>query len=110
MATYSTGITATWGGVSFAQVFDLGVSLYGNVRQDRATSATSQGWSDSPGTITVSAYGTANMAVSEYGTRKTLSLAGGGFSLTVNAVCIGVDVTPQLNSVTKYNFTAQILE
>jgi len=110
MATYSTNISATWGGVSFEEVFDLSVSLYGSVRQDRATSATSQGWSDSPGTITVSAYGGANMAVAQYGTRKTLSLNGGGLSLTVNAVCIGVDVTPQLNGVTKYSFTAQILE
>jgi len=110
MATYSTGISATWGGVAFVDVFDLAVPLYGSVRKDRTTNADSQGWSDAVGTVSISAYGSANMNVSEYGKRKALVINGGGAGLTTNAVCIGITITPQLNGVTRYTFTAQLLD
>lgn len=110
MATYSTGITATWGGVAFSEIYDLSVSRYGNIRQDRTLNASSQGWSDSAGTVSLSTYGTANMSDVEYGTRKQLSVSGGGFTLTVQAVCTAVSVAPELNGMTKFTFTAEILE
>jgi hypothetical protein len=110
MATYSTGITATWDGVAFTEVYELGLPLYGSVRKDRATSGNSTGWSDEVGDISISAYGTANMTVTEYGKRKALAVSGGGVSLTYNAVCTAVSATPELNGVTRYTFTAKLLD
>ena len=109
-ATNSENISATWGGSAFAEVYELGLPLYGSVRKDRSASGTSTGWSDEVGNVSISAYGPANMNTSEYGQRKQLVISGGGISLTVNAVCTGVSATPQLNGVTRYTFTAKLLD
>ena len=110
MATYSTGISASWGGVAFSEVYELGLPIYGSVRKDRSTSGLSTGWSDEVGDVSVSAYGASNMTLSEYGKRKQLAVSGGGMSLTLNAVCTGVSATPELNGVTRYTFTAKLLD
>lgn len=110
MATYSTGISATWGGSAFSEVYELGLPLYGSVRKDRSASGTSTGWSDEVGDVSVSAYGTANMQLAEYGQRKQLVISGGGVSLTSYAVCTSVSATPDLNGVTRYTFTAKLLD
>jgi len=110
MAIVSTGISASWGGTPFAEVYELGLPLYGSVRKDRSSSGTSTGWSDEVGDVSVSAYGTANMQTSEYGKRKELVVSGGGVSLTLKAVCTAVSATPELNGVTRYTFTAKLLD
>jgi hypothetical protein len=109
MATVSTGMTATWGGTAFAEVYELGLPLYGSVRQDRG-SGTSTGWSAEVGEVSISAYGTANMNILEYGKRRQLVVSGGGVSLTMYAVCTAVSATPQLAGVTRYTFTAKLLD
>lgn len=110
MAIVSSGITATWGGVSFTEVYELGLPLYGSARKDRAVSATTTGWTDEVGDVSISAYGTHNMNTVEYGQRKQLAVTGGGVSLTLNAVCTAVSATPELNGVTRYTFTAKLLD
>lgn len=110
MATYSTGITATWGGVSFLQVYEISLPLFGGVRKDRSQNMAAQGWTDEAGSVSVVAYGTANMGLAEYGQRKAFSVSGGGMSLTANAVCTSVGAAPELNGVTRYTFTAQLLD
>lgn len=110
MATYSTGITATWGGVPFSEVYELALPLLGGVRKDRSSNMSSQGWTDEVGNVSISAYGTVNMTVSEYGRRRALVVSGGGVALTFNAVCTAVSATPELNGVTRYTFTAKLLD
>lgn len=110
MATYSSGISASWGGTPFVEVYELGLPLYGSVRKDRSSSGSSTGWTDEVGDISVAAFGAANMSSSEYGKRKQLVVSGGGVSLTINAVCTGVSATPELNGVTRYTFTAKLLD
>ena len=110
MAIYSTGISATWGISPFAEVYELGLPLYGSVRKDRSSNPFSTGWSDEVGDVSISAYGTANMTVANYGVRSSLVISGGGVSLTLNAVCTGVSATPELNGVTRYTFTAKLLD
>lgn len=110
MATYSTGISATWGGVAFVEVVELGLPLYGAPRKDRTANALVAGWSDDVGSVSITAYGSANMNVAEYGKRKALVISGGGAGLTSNALCTGITVTPTLNGVTRYTFTAQLLD
>jgi hypothetical protein len=110
MATLSTGLSATWGGVAFTEVYEIGVPLFGSVRKDRSTSGTTQGWTDEVGDVSISCYGTDNVNTNEYGQRKPLVISGGGVSLTFNAVCTGVSATPELNGVTRYTFTAKLLD
>ena len=110
MATYSTGITAKFGTSDFAQVFDLSVPLYGAMRKDRSPNPFSAGWSDEVGTVSLSSYSSANMTTANYGVRDILTITGGGVSLTSPAVCIGVSATPELNGVTRYTFTAKLLD
>jgi hypothetical protein len=110
VATYSTGITATWGGTPFAEVYEVGIPLYGSVRKDRTTNVDSEGWTDEVGTVSVVAYASTNITTAEYGKRKQLSVSGGGLNLTKQAVCTGVSATPELNGVTRYTFTAQLLD
>ena len=110
MATYSTGIAASWGGVAFLEVYEIGLPLFGGVRKDRSLNMAAQGWTDEAGSVSVVAYGTANMGLAQYGQRKEFSVSGGGMSLTANAVCTSVSATPELNGVTRYTFTAQLLD
>ena len=110
MATYSTGISASWGGSSFAEIYDISLPLYGGERKDRNVSGATAGWTDEVGTVSISCYSNTNLNVSEYGQRKSLVISGGGMSLTSNAVCTGVSATPQLNGVTRYTFTAKLLD
>jgi hypothetical protein len=110
VATYSTGISVTWGGVPFVEVYEVGVPLYGSLRKDRTTNMTSQGWTDEVGDVSVACYGLANMGIAEYGTVKQLAITGGGFNLTAFAVCTGVSGTPELAGVTRYTFTAKLLD
>lgn len=109
-ATQSVNIVAAWDGVNFSEVYELALPLYGSVRKDRSSNGSSTGWSDEVGDISISAFGAANMSTSEYGKRKPLTVSGGGVSLTCNAVCTGVSATPQLNGVTRYTFTAKLLD
>lgn len=110
MATFSTGITATWGGAQFQEIYELALPLLGGVRKDRSEDMSSQGWTDEVGDVSISAYGTANMNTQEYGKLKELVVSGGGVSLTFNAVCTAVSATPELNGVTRYTFTAKLLD
>lgn len=110
MATYSTGISATWGGSAFAEIYELGLPLLGGVRKDRSFDMTSQGWTDEIGDVSISTYNSANMSTDEYGKRKLLVVSGGGIDLTFNAVCTAVSATPELNGVTRYTFTAKLLD
>ena len=109
-ATNSSNIAVTWGGVAFQEVYELGLPLFGSVRKDRSSNSNSQGWTDEVGDVSVSAYGTAHMNTGEYGQRKDFAVSGGGVSLTFKAVCTGVSATPQLNGVTRYTFTAKLLD
>jgi hypothetical protein len=110
MATFSTGLSATWGGVSFTEIFAVDAPLLGGLRKDRSISSATQGWTDEVGEITISCYGTHNISTQEYGKRKALTVSGGGMSLTYNAVCIAVNATPELAGVTRFSFTAKLMD
>lgn len=105
MATYSTGITATWGGSAFAEITDLSWTAGGSMPKGRSVA-----WTDDAGTVSITCLSAANMTTSQYGVRNTLVLAGGGQSLSVTAVFQGLTVTPELNGVTRYSATFKILD
>jgi hypothetical protein len=105
VATNSTGVSVTWGGVAFTEVQGLPVVYGGGSPKGRSTE-----WTDELGTIVISCLGTANVSKSEYGLRKQLVISGGGLSLTEQAVYEGFSATPDLNGVTRYTVTLRLLD
>jgi len=62
------------------------------------------------GSVTVECLGSANISTSEYGLRKQLVISGGGVNLTSQAVYEGFQMTPEVNGVTRYTVTFNLLD
>ncbi len=105
MATYSTGISVTWGGVAFTEVVGVPVTYAGGASRGRSVV-----WTDQAGAVTVECLGSANISTAEYGLRKQLVISGGGVSLTSYAVYEGFVMTPEVNGVTRYTVTFNLLD
>lgn len=105
MATYSSGISVTWGGVAFQEVTSLSWSWGGSLPRGRSVI-----WTDDVGTVTVECLGGNNTSTSEYGTRDDLVISGGGSNLTCKAIYQSLTVSPELNGVTRYSVTFKILD
>jgi len=105
VATYSTGITATWGSTPFTEVVDLSWTYAGGPPKGRSVV-----WTDAAGSVSITCLGSANTAIVEYGLRKTLALSGGGQNLTLNAVWESLAVSPEVNGVTRYTVTLRLLD
>lgn len=105
MATYSTGITATWNSVAFKEVFALSLTAGGS-RQGR----------DSPwpqhqgGSVTVSTFDATNMTSSNVGLRRAVSITGGGVSLSGYGIMDAVTADPELNGVVRYSATITLCD
>jgi len=105
VATYSAGIQASWGGVSFVEITDLSWQYGGGMPKGRGVD-----WTDDRGSLTLTCLGSANMSTSEYGTVKTLAVSGGGTDLTLYAIYESLSVAPELNGVTRYTVTFKFLD
>ena len=105
MATYSTGITATFGSNTFTEVTDLSWTYGGSLPRGRDTT-----WTDEVGTVTLTCLGSVGISTANYGLRNDLTISGGGASLTCKAVYEGVNVAPELNGVTRYTVTFRLLD
>jgi len=104
MATYSTGITATWNGTPFEEVQELAWN-YGGQQQGRSVA-----WSAEAGQASVTCLGGANTSIANFGVRATLAISGGGANLTNTAVWESVAVAPERNGVTRYTVTFKLLD
>ncbi|HSG20249.1 MAG TPA: hypothetical protein VLA31_05715 [Burkholderiaceae bacterium] len=108
MATYSTGVTVSWGGTPFTEVTDLQWSYGGGMPKGRGTGDFR--WTDEAGTLSVTCLGAANVSTAEWGLRRQLVVSGGGSSLTSWAVCESVGVAYEVNGVTRYTVTFKLLD
>lgn len=105
MATYSTGVSATWGGVAFSEVVGLAYSYGSGTPKGRSSD-----WTDELGSVSLTCLGTANTSKSEYGLRKQLVVTGGGNNLTEYAQWESVAVANEVNGVTRYTVTLKLLD
>lgn len=105
MATYSTGISATFDGTAFGEVTDLAWTYGGSLPKGRSSA-----WTDDVGSVTLSCLGTAGITTASYGLRGDLTITGGGASLTSKAVYTGLNASPELNGVTRYSVTFRLLD
>lgn len=105
MASYSTGVTVTWGGTHFQEIVDLQWQYAGGPSKGRGVV-----WTDEAGSLTVTCLGGNNTSTDQYGLRKQLVVAGGGQALTVYAVWESLSVANELNGVTRYTVTFKLLD
>lgn len=103
MATYSTGITVSFAGTPATEVTELSWDWGGGIPVGRGNNYT-----PNVGTVTVGCLGAVSTA--SYGLRGSLAISGGGMNLTCAAVCTGVSAAAELNGVTRYTVTFQILD
>lgn len=103
MATYSTGISVFWNGIAFQEVAALSWT-YGGTPKGREVV-----WTDSPGSVAIACFGTANTSQTNWNEMAQLSISGGGVSLTADAIWESVSVSNELNGVTRYSVTLKLL-
>lgn len=105
MATYSTGITATWGSVTFGEMQSLSWNWGGAGSKGRSTP-----WTDEIGTVSIQCLGSTGLSTARSGERAQLAITGGGCNLTAYAIWESLSVDTELNGVTKYSVTLKILD
>lgn len=103
MATYASGVTATWDGVSFGEVAELVVTHGGSLPLARAST-----WTLDVGTIEMQCLSTANISTARYGRRGTVTIAGGGLGYTGTAVLEKFTLTGVVNDVARYAVTLRL--
>jgi hypothetical protein len=101
VAVYSQGASVSFSGVAATQVVSVSVDVGGSLPKGRGVS-----WTDELGTVTVEMLGSQPYGYGSYG---TLTVSGGGLSLTGNAVCVSNSQSAQVNDVTKYSATFQLI-
>lgn len=102
MATYSTGITATFGSTALSEITALSWNWGGGMPVGRGVV-----FQPILGQITIETIGSASTTV--YGTRGSMSITGGGVALTCTAVCTDIAVTAEVNGIARYSHTFEIL-
>lgn len=101
MATYATGITATWNSVAIGEVIDIKVVHGGQMPATRS----GEPWAVDAGTIDIQCLSTASGSAtspSEYGAKRTLAITGGGLTYTTKAVLQRLELVGKVNDVARY--------
>jgi hypothetical protein len=102
VATYSTGITATFGSTTLNEMTGLSWNWGGGMPIGRTAV-----FQPVLGQITVETIGSASTSM--YGSREAMSITGGGVNLTCTAVCTDIAVTAEVNGIARYSHTFEIL-
>jgi len=103
MATLPSVTSAQFGNDKFKEVY--------SVSHDRSGMTAARSKSDpyqaSGGTITLEVFDAASPSM--WGKRDGLSLSGNGINLTYTAICTSVSLSAQVNDVSRYSVTFQVL-
>lgn len=103
MASYSAGISVSFNGAAASEVVGISWTWGGGMPKGRSAV-----WTDDAGSVTVETLGAASTGA--YGTRGTLVISGGGMGLTCTACCTSVSAAAELNGVTRFTSTFQVLQ
>jgi hypothetical protein len=103
MATYATGVAATWDGLTFGEVTELRVTHGGSLPLARGST-----WTLDLGTIEISCLSTANISTAKYGKRADVSITGGGLAYSGKAVLEKFTLQGVANDVARYGVTLRI--
>lgn len=105
MATYSTGISASWNSVTFTEITGLSWTYGGDNTIRSATGF----FALSHGSVSFEALG-ATPTIANIGQRGNLSITGGGVGLTIKAVLKSVSAAAEVNGVARYTADFTIFE
>ena len=105
MATYSTGMTVTFGAITFAEITSIDLDSYGDLSRGRSVD-----WNDSAGTVKIATLSTTGVTAAKWNKKDLLTITGGGMGLSSNALYMGFSAAAELNGVTKYTVNFKILE
>ena len=103
MATYATGVTATWDSVNFGEVTELRVTHGGSMPLARGST-----WALDLGTIEIACLTTANISTDKYGRRAAVAIAGGELDYSGKAVLERFTLQGVVNDVSRYGVTLRI--
>lgn len=103
MATYSTGVTATFASAALSEIVGLSWNWGGGQSVGRSVR-----FRPVVGQVRIEMLGFASTA--RYGQRGTFSISGGGVNLTCTAVCTDLSVAAEVNGVARYQYTFDILD
>jgi hypothetical protein len=103
MATYATGVAATWDGTSFGEVTELSVTHGGSLPLARGST-----WTLDIGTIEMKCLTTANISTANYGKRAQVTITGGGLAYSGKAVLEKFTMAGVVNDVTRYAVTLRV--
>lgn len=101
MATYSQGCSVSFAGFALSELTSVQLELGGGMPIGRSGT-----YAPSGGSVSVEALAAGSFNWGQYG---SLSISGGGVSLTYNAVCTGKGATAAANDVTRYTFTFDLI-
>lgn len=104
MATYSTGMSASFRGTSFGEVTGINVNYGGS------TTGRNAAWSADLGSISIECLGSSGVSTSNFGFRGAYSISGGGVNLTGNAIYEGFSISPEVNGVTRFTVNLKIVD
>lgn len=108
MASYATGVTVSWGGTTIGEVTELRVVEGGSLPLGRdSTFAVDAGTVEISSLATVS---TAFIAPSARGLKGTLSISGGGVTVTTKATLQTLDIGAKVNDVWRFKNTFRIVK
>lgn len=102
MATYSTGVTVSFAGTAFSEIVGLNFDYGGGPSIGRGSV-----FNPVLGAVQLENLGGASSAV--YGARGSLVISGGGLALTVTAICTSVGAVAEVNGLTRFSHTFDIL-
>ena len=101
MATYSQGCSVSFAGSALTELTSVQLELGGGLPIGRDGA-----YAPSGGSVSVEALASGSFNWGAYG---SLSISGGGVTLTYNAVCTGKGATAAANDVTRYTFTFDLI-
>lgn len=108
MATACAGVTVTWdsttvSGVAFEEVVSIAVTFGGSLPEARSVP-----WAFDAGSVELSTLHTANLSTTNWGSKGTLTFAGGGLDIAVPCIFERVTLEGAVNDVARYGFTFRI--
>ena len=107
MATYSTGITATFGARVISEITNVEVTVQSG--PDRARAANAH-WTDNNGGATFTTLDVGDVGGSVWGAVDDLIINGGAMAINAQAMYDGFTAVSELNGVTKYTISFKFLE
>lgn len=104
MATYATGVTASFIGINLGEVAEIDVVAGGSLPLARSSR-----FAVDAGTIDIKCFSPDGIGPAAYGQKGTFAIAGGGLTFTTKAILQTCKLSGKANDVARYAATLKIV-